>query len=161
MDKFRLRALEEGDIVLLANWLKKEHVKKWYEHPEEWLREAKEREGEFSFLNHYIVEIDGAPVGFCQYYDCFAADEDWYCAEAPRSMFSIDYMVGEEAYLKRGVGRQIVIALMRKIADIAPGAEIVVQPDGENIASNRLLLSCGFAFDDAKEYYSIRLDQVI
>lgn len=144
-----LRPLFDGDTALLERWLHAGHVKPWYEHPADWLREVAGRRGAFRFITHLIAEVNGAPVGFCQYYDCYDAREyeDWGMENpVPGEAFSIDYLIGEPEYLRRGYARAMVEQLLERLRGI--GAKtVVVQPDEANTASRRLLEACGFVFD--------------
>ena len=76
MEKLKLVPVQDSHIRQLTCWLNKEHVLKWYNDADEWLNEIKERKGNFSFLNHFIAQEGNHPIGFGQYYDCFAAKED-------------------------------------------------------------------------------------
>ena len=158
MNKLLLKPVEDSDIQLLTTWLNKEYILKWYHDADEWLNEIKERNGKFRFLNHFIVMDENHPVGFCQYYDCFYAQEDWYAVSNPNEIFSIDYLIGEENYLRKGYGKEIVKTLVNTIQQRWSKGEIVVQPDDENIASGKALLANGFMFDADKKYYSLKWD---
>ncbi|MDR2955958.1 MAG: GNAT family N-acetyltransferase [Prevotella sp.] len=155
-DTIKLKPVEDDNIKLLSIWLNKDYILKWYHDADEWLHEVKNRNGEFSFINHFIVSNNEEPIGFCQYYDCFDAQEEWYLAENPGKIFSIDYLIGEEKYLRKGLGKEIVKVLVRKIYEQNPEAEIVVQPEKENIASCKALLANGFVYDQQKEYYYLK-----
>ncbi|MCD7900127.1 MAG: GNAT family N-acetyltransferase [Bacteroides sp.] len=148
-----LRPIEDNDIKLLNIWLNKEYILKWYNDADEWLNEIKERNGSFSFLHHFIVLKDDTPIGFSQYYDCFDAQEEWYSINQRNKIFSIDYLIGEEDYLGKGYGKEIVKLLISEIYKQSPEAEIVVQPDNDNIASCKALLANGFIFDKTKDYF--------
>lgn len=150
MDEIHLRPFTDGDIPLLAVWLEQPHVARWYEHPEEWLAEAALREGEFSFITHKIAMLNDIPVGFCQYYDCYFTQEEEFPAPEPGKVYSIDYLIGEEQYLRKGYCRQMV-ALM--LSEIGSGKAIMTLPDLENAASCNTLLSCGFIFDEKLQVY--------
>ena len=113
----------------------------------------RQRNGEFSFLRHYMLLEDEVLFGFCQYYDCFYAQEEWYSVEMAGQIYSIDYLIGEEAYLRKGYGKAIVKALVNKIKAESPEAKIIVQPEEENLPSCKALLASGFIFDDEKRYY--------
>jgi len=154
-----LNPVEDSDICILNKWLNKEHVLKWYHDADEWMYEIKERNGEFSFLTHYIVSVDGLPIGFCQHYDCFDAKEEWYDIEQAGRTFSIDYFIGEEAYLKKGYGKAIVKELVSVILNTKNPDAIIVLPEDENIASIKSLLSNGFKFDTDKEYYILDFNE--
>ncbi len=148
-----LRPIEEADIRLMDTWLQKPYILHWYEDPEAWIDEIKQRHGSFSFIHHFIVMDDHQPIGFCQYYDCYDAGEDWYSVEGPGKTYSVDYLIGEESYLGKGNGKKIIQLLIQAIQAKTQAEEIIVQPEEENLPSCKTLLACGFEFDQAKGYY--------
>lgn len=155
MKNVEFRRVFDDDLEILNLWLNKDYVKKWYNEPEDWLAEINGRNKEFSWINHFIVMSNGNPIGFCQYYDCFDGQkfEDWYSIDSAGKMYSIDYLIGDENYLGKGYGSLIVKVLTELVATKEQAAIIVVQPDEENSASNRVLLSNNYTFDPAKHYY--------
>ena len=152
-----LRPLWEIDIPLMERWLFLPHIAKWYKQPEHWMREIKERRGEFSFLTHLIIEYEGVPIGFCQYYDCYYSqahevwNEEWQVAEKEGVTFSIDYLIGEEDYLHKGCGKETIRLLIEKIK-VLGAKRIIVDPEEENIDSKRILEANGFKFN-SKDYF--------
>lgn len=151
-----LRSFFDGDIDLMKRWLPMPHVAQWYQHPDHWLNELNERRGEFSFLTHFIAEYEGTPIGFCQYYDTYFAREhevwndEWHIGEGQGKLFSIDYLIGEPDFLRRGFGKKIIFCLLDKLRH--EGAKtIIVEPEQENTASCRALESVGFRYD-GKDY---------
>ncbi|MGI6153365.1 MAG: GNAT family N-acetyltransferase [Christensenellaceae bacterium] len=155
MKEIFLRPLEDSDIPQLTEWLNKDYIKKWYHDPEAWLQEIHERRGRFSWLHHFIVLAETVPIGFCQYYDCCDANglEDWYRIKKRGDTFSIDYLIGEERYLGKGYGKTIVRLLTETLRDTERARKIIVQPDGENAASNGVLLANSYTFDESAGYY--------
>ena len=151
-----LRSVEDSDMLQLEIWLNKEHVLRWYHDGNEWLNEIKERNGNFRFLNHFIVLKEDKPIGFGQYYDCFDAQEEWYLVSGPNKIFSMDYFIGEENYLRKGYGKEIIKLLTAVILNRCPECAIIVQPENENIASCKSLLANGFVYDVEKKYYKFR-----
>jgi RimJ/RimL family protein N-acetyltransferase len=141
----------------MERWLYSEHVAPWYERPQDWLGEINNRHSEFSFITHMIAEIDGNPIGFCQYYDCYYSREyeNWGIdIAAPGEIYSIDYLIGEPEYLRRGFGKTIICSLLEILKNL--GAEtIIVSTDENNEASNRSLLTNGFMKSEG--YYSLKL----
>jgi RimJ/RimL family protein N-acetyltransferase len=156
-DKINLRHIKDSDVEQLEKWLYKDHIIKWYHDTADWLKEIKERNGIFSFLHHFIVDKGNESIGFCQYYDCFDAKELWYSVENKGELFSIDYFIGEEKYLRKGFGKQIIRLLIDEISKENVSFEIVVQPETENTASNRTLSANGFIYDKIKKYYAIKI----
>lgn len=68
------------------------------------------RDTTFSFIQHFIAEVAGRPVGFCQFYCCGAAGEADYKAFPADSTFSLDYLIGSPTDLRRGYGRAMPTA---------------------------------------------------
>ena len=50
-----IKPIQEEDIPLFDKWLDKEYIKKWFGEKENWLNEINERNGQYSFLKHFIV----------------------------------------------------------------------------------------------------------
>ena len=134
-------------------WLNKEHVKRWYGDPNDWLIEVKGRNDKFEFIKHFIALYDDTPIGFCQYYACSDANEDWYGKIPLMGTYSIDYLIGEENYLGKGLGKAIIDLLIKNVFSLVDSERIIVQPDKENKASCNSLLSNGFIFDADNNVY--------
>jgi len=148
-----LRPFQQTDIPLFRRWLKLPHVAKWYTEPEDWLYELEHREDEFQWLHHCIAECDGVPFGFGQFYEYRLSGETWHGNLPVEGAYSIDYLIGETDYLKKGLGRQIVLLLIARIREQAGATRIFVQPEPENVASCHTLLSAGFHFDSVSKVY--------
>lgn len=156
-----LRPFRDEDIRLMERWLYAAHVALWYKHPDHWLHEVRERHGAFSFLTHFIAEHEGVPIGFCQYYDTFYATEHEVWNDEPEvgkqqgEIFSIDYLIGEPDYLRRGFGKEMIMQMLAMLQKL--GAKtVVVEPEQDNTASNRTLLASGFIWNGTD--YHLALD---
>ncbi|MCL2353871.1 MAG: GNAT family N-acetyltransferase [Defluviitaleaceae bacterium] len=159
-----LRLLNDADLPLVEGWLNKKHVKRYYDVPglcsiDDWIHEIKERHGEFSFLTHLIISHKGRPIGFCQYYKCVDSDEDWGALEVEGS-YCIDYLIGEEAYLGKGLGKESLTKLVDKIFTLPDAKRIVADFDESNKASEKALLSSGFKLFDSTMYHT-RYDRYV
>ncbi|ACL20057.1 GCN5-related N-acetyltransferase [Desulfitobacterium hafniense DCB-2] len=152
-----LRQIEDEDILLLNRWLHKSYILNWYEDPQAWLDEIRQRNGVYNFIHHFIVMKGSQPIGFCQYYDCYEAGEDWYSVHRANETYSIDYLIGEEACLRQGYGRQIICLLIDRIRGDTQGKEIIVNPEEENLASCKALVACGFEYDQTAACYRRKL----
>ncbi|MEM5770678.1 MAG: GNAT family N-acetyltransferase [Bacillota bacterium] len=150
-----LRHLDDTDLNLLTVWLNKPYILSWYHDADEWLAEINERHGAYAWIRHFIVMEGETPIGFCQYYDCCDANdmEDWYSVTTPGDTFSIDYLIGNEAYLSKGYGKAIIRLLSNTIQAVEAARRIIVQPDAENHASNHVLLANGYIYDAQQEYF--------
>lgn len=153
MLEFRL--LGDDDIPLVEMWLNKEHVKRWYEIPHlgvsisDWMYELKERHGTFKWLTRLIVLWEGRPIGLCQYYKCVDSEEDFGPLPLTGS-YGIDYLIGEEAYLRKGPGKIMVASLLDKLFSFPDAQRVTAGIDQENKAPERTLLSCGFSLLNAE-----------
>lgn len=154
-DRIQLRSFQDADVAMFTAWLHKDYILKWYHDPEDWLAEINGRHDEYAWIHHFIVMDGETPIGFCQYYDCYDAKdlEDWYTVAQRGDRYSIDYLIGNEEYLGKGYGKEIVRALTAHIKDTTSAREIVVQPDEDNDASNGVLLANGYVYDAEKKYY--------
>ena len=148
-----LRPLEDEDVPRFRRWLAAEHVRPWFEHPDDWIAEVEGRHDEFSWIRHFIIEADGAPVGFCQLDPLEASGEDWNGSQPVEGTYSLDYLVGEPSLLRRGVARAALAQLVERIAAEPNAKRVIVQPDAGNAASRGLLRALGFAYDELDDLF--------
>ncbi len=161
--KLTLKPVEDSNIPQIEICLNNDHVKKWFEIPEhgvfltDWLNEVTQRDGEYSWINYFILESDSQPIGFALYYDCWDAKEEWYDIPAKGETYSIDYLIGDARNTGKGYGKEMIRLLIDKIKQNTTAKNIIVQPDNENHASCGVLLSNGFIFDKEKNYFIFRI----
>lgn len=148
-----LRELGDEDVALFSRWLYAPHVARWYEQPEAWMDEVNNRHGKYDWIHQRIAMHGGKAIGFGQYYAYICSGEDWHGKAEVDGTYSIDYMIGEADYLRRGLGKQIVMGLVREVERIEGARRIIVQPEPENRASCQSLVSSGFVFDEVNEIY--------
>jgi RimJ/RimL family protein N-acetyltransferase len=149
-----LRPLNDNDISLIAVWLNKEHVKKWYEIPHmgvtiaDWLHEIMEHNGDFRWITYFIAMYNGSPIGLCQYYKCADSTDEDFGTLTIEGSYGIDYLIGEEAYLGKGLGKGIITLLIDRIFSFPYAERVTADIDKDNKASAGALLSCGFELLD-------------
>jgi aminoglycoside 6'-N-acetyltransferase len=142
-----LRPLRTDDLVLVERWLSEPHVARWYLAGSSLERELADLRtsvvGDQS-VHVLLVLDDDVPVGWCQWYPC-ADDPDW-AAEvgAAADDVGIDYAIGEPVSVGRGLGTELVAALVRVVRAARPGCGVVADPEAENVASRRVLEKNGF-----------------
>ena len=159
-----IKSIQEEDIPLFDKWLDKEYIKKWFGEKEDWLNEINERNGQYSFLKHFIVYYNDRKIGYCLYADCFFLKsleeeghdfQEMYGDVAEQNhTYEIGYLIGEEEFLNRGIGKRIIQILEDKITEIG-GKEIAADPAEENIISIKTLLSNGFKKKSDGDYRKI------
>lgn len=151
-----LRPVNKQDLPTIEVWLNKDYIKKWYGEPEEWLSEIRNDSGDFDWLNHYMVLYKDMPIGFCQYYDCSKTPEGFEWDSEPQGTFCIDYLIGEELFLKKGLGSVIIQQLCDLIRTLENPVQIIADPVPENIDSIKLLERNGFTLDSITGLYKIK-----
>ena len=87
--------------------------------------------------------MEGTPVGFLQIIDP-ARDESHYWGECQDGLRAIDIWIGEEAYVGRGFGKEMMeLALQRCFADERVNA-ILIDPMASNPRARRFYEKLGF-----------------
>ena len=152
-DKITIKPLRDKDVDIFSKWLAKEYIYKWFcpdgeEHKMAWLDEVNNRNTQYHYMKHFIVYYKDKAIGFCLYLDCYFEKEyipEHYgkTVDEKETVFEIGYLIGEEEYLGKGIGKIIVKKLIGEIAEIG-GKEILADPDEANVLSIRTLLSNGF-----------------
>jgi RimJ/RimL family protein N-acetyltransferase len=143
-----LRPMGEADLPLVVRWLAAPHVVRWW-HQSPTLDEARAkylpRIAGDDATRMLIVLDDGVPAGLAQWYrwDDYAADRNNYRIGAGELGF--DYAIGESSACGRGVGTQLIAALLDELrAQHDARTPVAVTPEADNAASRRVLAKNGF-----------------
>jgi len=159
-NKIILAPLLPNDFYLFEIWLDKDYIFKWFcpngvLEKEDWYNEVKNSNGSFNHMKHFIVLYDNIKIGFCFYFDLhFEQDytqKQYNIFVEKNNAFEIGYLIGEEEYLRKGIGKIIIQKLEEKILEIG-GKEIFADPLAGNIPSIKTLLSNGFVKINDQDY---------
>lgn len=146
------RPLARDDFSRLGLWLREPLVARWWHHDHR--PAAIERDFGRSIDGEdpteiCIASLDGTPFGLIQRYRI--ADNPDYAEdlaavwEVPAGALSIDYLIGEPAFRRRGLGRELIARFVLLAWDRYPDANDVVVPVAVgNRPSRRALESAGF-----------------
>jgi aminoglycoside 6'-N-acetyltransferase len=146
-----LRPLERSDLPLLTLWLGRPHVAQWWREPAD-LASVEARYGPMTDgsdpTDGFIVMSEGRPVGFMQRY-LLDDNPEWQRAVAVGigsvAAAGIDYLIGVETETGRGLGTQMIAALVVDCWTTLPDVQaVVVDVLQENRASWRALERAGF-----------------
>ena len=152
-----LRPLVPDDLPLIAHWLRQPHVAHWWltgTTAEAELEEITTRVSEPSGSATRLLTIleSGGPdagiaprIGWCQWYpyDAYPAEADAIGAQTGDC--GIDYAIGDPAAIGRGLGTELIAALVDEVHRHHPGCGVIVDPDARNVASRRVLERNGFS----------------
>lgn len=155
-----LRPFYEKDFIIMETWLNKDHVKQFYGDSKEWMDEISENLNiQDNWACYFIVEFDRKPIGFAQYYDTHKAPEGNWSA-APLETAGIDYMIGEEEFLGKGLGTKVVRAIVDQVCLLNQYSHIIADPISENVASIAVLTKNGFRIL-SDEFYILDIKKYI
>ncbi len=126
------RPLDHSDFPMLSAWLAAPHVATWWREDHDLTRiEAKYGPcvaGDEP-TEVFVVESDGKPIGLIQRYR-IEDYPDWERAvavgSAPENAVGIDYLIGIETLLGRGLGPLIIDQFVREAWSRYPDAPAVV-----------------------------------
>ena len=142
MESLVFRKFDVGDLDLLERWLKNSYIKKvWVEH-DVLLSEIKDNLISDEWINYYIVE-HGSPIGFVQFYETNKSPVGVFNPLAIESV-AIDFMIGEESFLNKGLGHLIVEEIVGMIKSIGKYKYIVSESCPKSDSSKKVLVKNGF-----------------
>ncbi|MNE18636.1 Aminoglycoside N(6')-acetyltransferase type 1 [compost metagenome] len=152
-----LRKMRTEDIHLVEQWLNKDHIKKWFGDPQEWLEEINNFDGKYSWIVHYVVVYDEVPIGFCQYYDISRTGKGFAWDHEPIGTYGIDYLIGDERFLGKGFGSRIINKINEVVINNEGPVQLIADPIQENIASIRVLEKNGYIHDTETGLYKLSI----
>jgi len=139
----KLKTLTDEDMGILYDWLCRKHVKEFFGDPLEWITEIANNRVTALWIHYFIAIADSTPIGLVQYYETNKAPEGTGSDE-PEGTVGIDYLIGEESFLYRGYGNEIVRETIVKIRQTNKYRFVIADPDIKNPASVSVLINNGF-----------------
>jgi aminoglycoside 6'-N-acetyltransferase len=135
-------------------WIRQPHVARWWI-PETTAETEVEKFASRLGTSHgatrmCTVELEGQPIGWCQWYRWDDYPEEAAASGAETGEVGADYAIGEPACVGRGVGTAMIAALVDHVRATNPGAGLVVAPEADNLASRRVLEKNGFELVDVR-----------
>lgn len=143
------RPVTPADYPLLARWLNEPEVREWWGEPEKELSDIREMVEGRDTTRPFVIELDGAPVGYIQYWfighhqnAAWVAEHRWL-AQVPGEAVGVDLSLGEPGLLSRGIGSAALAAFVRRLR--AEGfRDIIIDPDPTNARAVRAYSKAGF-----------------
>lgn len=145
--RYHFRDVVREDFPLLAKWLAEPHIAKWWGEADEELESIAESMTSIE-TRPMIVELEGRPIAYLQYYDPHLEEGHPY-QDQPKGTLGIDISIGPPDLVGIGHGSAII---RQFVADLFAGGakRIVIDPDPENLAAIRAYEKAGFRFVDTR-----------
>lgn len=136
------RPLTADDLPQLEDWLRREHVARWWRDDiDESLTEYRAAIEGRDPTDHYLVLVDGRAIGMIQTY--LVSDyQDWEeIVQVGPGVAGVDILIGEEDQVGRGLGPQILAQFVR---DVVTADAVVATVEEPNRRSWRAFEKAGF-----------------
>jgi aminoglycoside 6'-N-acetyltransferase len=150
-DEFAFRSLARQDFALLSEWFSAPHVEIWWGEETD-AGAIEERYGPIvdgtDSSEVRIIEREGQPLGLIQRYK-LADNPAWQSTLSvtgtPNNAVGIDYLIGVERFIGRGLGPELIARFVSESWDRYPDIDaVVVSINENNRRSWRALEKVGF-----------------
>jgi aminoglycoside 6'-N-acetyltransferase len=160
------RSLRKGDLPLVRDWLEREHVRRWWRDDlEESLREYEQAIDGLDPTDHYLIVVDGRPVGMIETYLVSNHPEWEAIVQVGEGVAGVDLLIGKADLVGRGLGPRVLTEFAEKIVFARPETHACVAAvDEENRRSWRAFEKAGFRYvrdveEDGRPHRLLRLDR--
>lgn len=141
-----VRRLKEQDKYLLAKWLSTPEVLKYYEGRDNPFDLDKVDSVFYASEDDEvkcIIEYEGKPIGYIQYYELDEAAKKEYGYESGK-IFGTDQFIGEVGYWNRGIGTLLVTSMTDFLFKHMKADKVVMDPQVWNERAIKCYEKCGF-----------------
>ena len=146
--RLEVRLLMEKDKQLLVKWLSTPEVLQYYEgrdNPFDVKKVEKNFFNDDPDVTRCLVEIDGMPIGYLQFYEVDEAERQAYGYDALEEMiYGMDQFIGDPTYWNKGIGTQLVRSVVTYLTREIGAHRIVMDPQVQNDRAIRCYEKCGF-----------------
>jgi aminoglycoside 6'-N-acetyltransferase len=140
--RYTFRLVQEDDLDLLSEWLRRPLVAKWWGDPERSIEEIRQAMDDISVLP-FIVELDDKPIAYVQTYDPHLEDGHPY-QDQPFGTYGIDISIGDPEMIGKGYGPAIIEELCSLMFNEV-ARRLIIDPHPDNARAIRAYEKAGFA----------------
>jgi len=145
-----LRLMTEQDLPTLHDWLNRPHIVEWWggeearptlaEVQQEYLPSALAK----ASVTPYIAMLDNEPMGYAQAYVALGSGSGWWEDETDPGVRGIDQSLADPSQLGKGLGTQLVRALVEMLFNDPEVTKIQTDPSPDNLRAIRCYEKAGF-----------------
>lgn len=143
-----LRPLTELDLPLLHDWLNRPHIVDWWGGERPTLDEVQAHYHPQAMaaerVTPYIAMQGDVPIGYAQSYVAMGSSGGWWVDVTDPGVRGIDQSLADEALLSRGLGTQMVRALVDLLFRDPAVTRIQTDPAPHNLRAIRCYEKAGF-----------------
>lgn len=142
--------MTEDDLPMLHDWLNRPHVVEWWggeaarpslaEVREQYLPRVMAEES----VTPYIAMLGTEPIGYAQSYVAMGSGGGWWEGETDPGVRGIDQSLANAEQLGKGLGTQLVRALVELLFADPAVTKIQTDPDPRNLRAIRCYEKAGF-----------------
>ncbi|WEG15251.1 GNAT family N-acetyltransferase [Alkalihalophilus pseudofirmus] len=145
-----IRKMTQEDFSIMAKWLSTNEVLEYYGDVNapfsfEQVKQKYEPrvQGEVN-VPPFIVEWQGTPIGFMQYYKLAEDKYNEFGYGRSLKVYGMDQFIGEPALFNKGIGTLMVSFFVRKIVKDTGADTVIVDPAISNVRAIKCYEKCGF-----------------
>ena len=142
-----VRLLETTDSTFLYKWLNDPVVLEYYEGRDRphTMDDIDENFYDSSEETRCIVEYDGVPIGYAQFYVVAENERRLYGYEdVQETIYGMDQFIGEPDHWNRGIGTLLVKSVVEYLATVCDVDRVVMDPQCRNARAIACYEKCGF-----------------
>ena len=138
----RLRPATIADVPILERWDEDPAVRA--SDPEDWWDWTEELRDPGAWVEHFVAELQGRPIGFVQLLDAGREPTNYWGDDIPPGTWAIDIWIGDAEDRGQGFGTRMMALSLDRCFGIHRAQEILVDPLVSNRAAHRFYRACGF-----------------
>ncbi len=143
---------EDVEYALIARWRAEPHVHEWWDpdDPPPTVEQAREQYGprvrSEDPTTACIIELEGAPIGYLQYYRWLAwpDDEATFDIGADPDTFGLDVFIGAADLIGRGLGTRVVDLVCTYLERDQGASAVALTTERTNLRAQRAYEKAGF-----------------
>ena len=158
--------LRHEHLPMLREWLEREHVRRWWRDSlDDSIAEYAKAIDGLDPSDHYLIVVDGRPVGMIETYLVSEFPEWEAIVEVGDDVAGVDLLIGEEDLTGRGLGPRVLEAFAHEVVFARPETSACVAAvDEDNVRSWRAFEKAGFRYvrdveEDGRPHRLMRLDR--
>jgi len=142
-----IRGMNESDYPYMTKWLNDDLVVEHYGPRltfDQVIVKYAPRINNEHYVTACIVECKDTPIGYIQYYEIPKEQLKIYGYPLEEPIYGIDQYIGETGLWGKGIGTQMISALLEYLSSVFNVTKVVMDVKGTNLQAINCYEKCGF-----------------